>query len=187
MAQKRTLDLTKVIQKASELISQNGLAYATLPNLAKALGVRSQSLYHYVSGHKELLSLVGAHHLKILHQKLLNDLVGLSEEAALFKFADTTRKFILEDQALASILYHLNEYDKDDAINQEINNIFELGEKFNLKKDETISPHVLIGAVLGYIFLDNSAAYANEDEKTASENYHKMILRLVKPIVDLKK
>lgn len=185
MAQKRTLDLDKVIKKANELICDKGLAETTMPNLAKALGVRSQSLYHYVSGRKQLLSLVGADRIKILHQKLVDNLMGLSGRDALLKFADVTRNFVLNDPALSSILYHLNEYSKDDAINQEISNIFALGEKFNLKKDEAISFHALVGAVLGYVFLDKSTAFASESKEKANDNYHKMILRLVEPVAIL--
>lgn len=182
MAQKRTLDLDKVINKASELICEKGLSETTMPNLAKALGVRSQSLYHYVSGRSQLLSLVGASRIKVLHQKLIDNLMGLSGHEALLKFADVTRDFVLNDPALSSILYHLNEYGKDDAINQEISNLFALGEKLNLKKYDAISFHALVGAVLGYVFLDKSTAFANESVEDANENYHKMILRLVKPV-----
>lgn len=182
MVQKRTLDLNKVIEKANELICQKGLSETTMPNLAEALGVRSQSLYHYVSGRKQLLSLVGASRIKLLHHRLVDSLMGLSGKDALLKFADVTRNFILHDPSLASILYHLNEYGKEDAITQEIMALFALGEKFNLKKDETISFHALVGAVLGYVFLDKSTAFANESDEKANEDYHKMILRLVEPV-----
>ena len=181
MAQRRNLDLNKIIETASQLISNEGLAGTTLPALAKALGVRSQSLYHYASGRKQLLSYVGASRIKVLHRRLVDNLMGLSGKDALLKFADITRDFVLRDPALSAILYHLNEYDSDDAINQEIQNIFTLGEKFNLKKDESISFHALVGAVLGYVFLDKSAAFANESPEVSNESYHQMILRLVEP------
>lgn len=181
MVQRRNLDLDKIIDAASQLISNNGLSETTMPALAKALGVRSQSLYHYVSGRKQLLSLVGASRIKVLHKHLINNLMGLSGREALFKFADIIRNFVLNDSALSAILYHLNEYDEDDAINQEIQNIFALGEKFNLKKEDTISFHALVGAVLGYVFLDKSTAFANESPEESNENYHQMILRLVEP------
>lgn len=183
MAQKRTLDLDKILNQATELIEKKGLTGATLPALAKALGVRSQSLYHYVTGRKQLLSLVGAKQIKILHHKLVNGLVGFSGEQALLRFADITRNFILHDAALSAVLYHLNEYRADAAINQEILRIIEVGEKLKLKKYEAISFHALIGAVLGYVFLDKSTAFAEESQKEANENYHKMILRLVQPIM----
>lgn len=135
LAQKRrSLDLNKIIEKAIELIRDEGLTQTTLPALAKALGVRSQSLYHYVSGRKQLLSLVGASRIKLLNQHLVENLMGLSGREALLTFADVTRDFILNDPALSSILYHLNEYSEQDAINQEILNIINLGERLNLKK-----------------------------------------------------
>lgn len=182
MSQKRTLDLDKVIEQTVKLINDEGLTAATMPNVAKALGVRSQSLYHYVSGRKQLLSLVAAHQIKLLYHQLVEHLMGLSGRDALLELADEVRNFILNDPALSSILYHINEYNKDDAINQGIDQIIKLGEKFNLRKDETISFHALIGAVLGYVLLDNSNVFPNEDRKTANENYHKMILRLVEPL-----
>lgn len=135
LAQKRrSLDLNKIIEKAIELIRDEGLTQTTLPALAKALGVRSQSLYHYVSGRKQLLSLAGASRIKLLNQHLVENLMGLSGREALLTFADVTRDFILNDPALSSILYHLNEYSEQDAINQEILNIINLGERLNLKK-----------------------------------------------------
>lgn len=183
MIQKRNLDFNKVINKASELISEKGLSETTMPNLAKALGVRSQSLYYYVSGRKQLLSLVGAQRIKVLHQQLIENLMGLSGRGALLKFADITRDFVLHDPALASILYHLNEYGKNDAISQEISDLFALGEKLNFKKNKAISFHALVGAVLGYVFLDRSTAFATESDEVSNKNYHKMILRLVEPII----
>ena len=185
MTQKRSLDLNKIIDKAIQLIRDKGLTETTLPALAKELGVRSQSLYHYVSNRKQLISLVGASRIKVLHQKLIESLMGVSGKEALLKFADVTRDFVLKDPALSSILYHLNEYSEDDAINKEILNIIQLGETLNLKTTSTISAHALIGAVLGYVFLDKSSSFPDESEDEANRNYHEMILRLVQPIAVL--
>lgn len=186
LTQRRSLDLDKIIEKATELIRSRGLASTTLPTLAKELGVRSQSLYHYVSGRKQLLSLVGASRIKVLNHKLVENLMGLSGKDAILKFADVTRDFILNDPALASILYHLNEYSEDAAINQEILNVISLGERLNLNKDNVISLHALIGAVLGYVFLDKSSSFSDEDKDEADRNYHEMILRLVQPTAIVK-
>ena len=187
MTQKRNLDLDKIIEKATEMISKDGLAATTLPALAKALNVRSQSLYHYVSNRKQLLSLVGAKQIKILHHNLMDELIGLAGRDALLKFADVVRNFLLNDPALSSILYHLNEYPKDAAISQEILHLIQLGERLNFKKDSVISFHALIGAVLGYVFLDKSTSFVDESKDESNKNYHAMILRLVEPVADLQK
>lgn len=187
MAQKRNLDLDKIIDQATELICEKGLSETTLPALAKALNVRSQSLYHYVSGRKQLLSLVGARQIKNLRQKLMDSLIGLSGRDALLEFADVVRDFLLNDPALSSILYHLNEYPKDAAISQEILNLIKLGERLNLRREGVISFHALIGAVLGYVFLDNSSSFLDESKNESNRNYHEMILRLVEPVPDLQR
>ena len=179
LVKKRSLDLDKVIAKATEMIGQKGLSATTLPSLAKELGVRSQSLYHYVSGRKQLLSLVGASRIKILSKQLVDNLIGLSGKEALFKFADIVRNFILNDPALFSILYHLNEYKPEDAITKEIMNV--IADKLNLRSDSTVSLHSLIGAVLGYIFLDVSASIEGETSTEADQGYHDMIIKLVQP------
>lgn len=181
MVKKRCLDLDKIIAKATELIARKGLSATTLPNLAKELGVRSQSLYHYVSGRKQLLSFVGASRIKILGKRLVDNLVGVSGEEALLKFADIVRDFILTDPALVSILYHLNEYQKDDAITKEILKIIKLADKLNLKSDSTVSLHSLIGAVLGYVFFDVSDSFTDETKAEADNSYHELILQLVQP------
>ena len=181
LVKKRSLDLDKVIAKATEMIGQKGLSATTLPSLAKELGVRSQSLYHYVSGRKQLLSLVGASRIKILSKQLVDNLIGLSGKEALFKFADIVRNFILNDPALFSILYHLNEYKPEDAITKEIMNIIAFADKLNLRSDSTVSLHSLIGAVLGYIFLDVSASIEGETSTEADQGYHDMIIKLVQP------
>lgn len=187
MAQKRNLDLDKIIDQATKLICEKGLSETTLPALAKALNVRSQSLYHYVSGREQLLSLVGARRIKIMRQKLMDSLIGLSGRDALLKFADIVRDFLLNDPASSSILYHLNEYPKDAAISQEILNLIKLGERLNLRREGVISFHALIGAVLGYVFLDNSSSFLDESKDESNRNYHEMILRLVEPVPDLQK
>src|SRR5699024_8942114 len=148
MAQKRNLDLDKIIDQATELISKKGLTATTLPALSKALDVRSQSLYHYVSGRKQLLSLVGARRIKILRHELMNDLIGMSGRDALLKFADVVRYFLLCDASLSSILYHLNEYPEDAAINQEMMYLSNMGQRLNCKKESVFAFHALVGAVL---------------------------------------
>ena len=123
MTQKRTLDLDKVIAAATELIENQGLPETTMPNLAKALGVRSQSLYHYVKNRAQLLSLVAASRIRLLYQALVDQLIGLSGQDALLKFADIVRDWLRHDQALAVLLYHLNEFPDDSAIVQEVMSI----------------------------------------------------------------
>lgn len=67
----------------------------------------------------------------------------MSGRDALLKFADVVRDFLLSDPALSSILYHLNEYPKDAAINQEILDLIKMGERLNFKKKK-VSFHFML-------------------------------------------
>ena len=60
MTKRRTLDLEKVLATAEKLADEQGLEALTMPNLAKALDIRSQSLYNYVANREEMVSLTGA-------------------------------------------------------------------------------------------------------------------------------
>lgn len=176
MVKKRTLDLSKVLAATSELIDKQGIAAVTFPNLAKKLGIRSQSLYHYIDNRTQLLSLVGANRIKALNENLKENLVGMSGQEAILKFCDLIRDYLLEDSALAAILYHLNEYERDAEIN------IELGTKLKSDEDEPISVHALVGAVLGYVFFDRSAIFSGESKEERNSNYHQMILRLIETV-----
>ena len=70
LAKKRALDRSKVIDQAITIISEKGLSELTMPTLAKALGIRSQSLYHYVANRNDLLVLVCVNRLQVLRQHL---------------------------------------------------------------------------------------------------------------------
>lgn len=188
MTQKRTLDLDKVLAKATEMIESRGLSETTMPNLAKALGVRSQSLYHYVKNRSQLLSLVAASRIRLLYQDLLKQLVGLSGHEALFKFADVVRDRLLEDQALATLLYHMDEFSDDSEVVKEVVKILDLGDQLQVDTEHVVSQHALVGAVLGYVFLDRFAKDQggqeySESPQEAEENYHEMVWRLVSPSV----
>lgn len=180
MVQKRNLDLDKVIAKATELIETRGLNETTMPNLAKALGVRSQSLYYYVKNRSQLLSLVAVSRIDKLYRELVDKVIGLSGKDALLKFADVVRDYLHKDKALETLLFHLNEFDEDSGVIQGVLKIIKFGEKLNLDDDYVVSQHALVGSVLGYVLLDHMTQN-EETHDEADRNYHEMILRLVSP------
>ena len=92
---------------------------------------------------------------------------------------DEIRDFLLHDKAISSIYYGLNEYVQNEQIREEVLKIVDLGEKLDVGKKNVVSLHSLLGAVLGYVFLDRYVI--DETEKEADDNYHEMLLRLVAP------
>ncbi|BBD49202.1 hypothetical protein LJCM5343_15910 [Lactobacillus paragasseri] len=86
---------------------------------------------------------------------------------------------MLHDKAISGIYYGLNEYVQNEQIHEEVMKIVELGEKLDVDNKNIVSLHSLLGAVLGYVFLDRYVI--DETEKEADDNYHEMLLRLVAP------
>lgn len=64
-----------------------------MPNLAKALDIRSQSLYNYVANREEMVSLTGARLMQQMYQQVVDGIIGLSGSKAYLKFADIVRDF----------------------------------------------------------------------------------------------
>lgn len=191
MTKKRVLDLDKVIDKAGEMIETQGLAAMTMPNLAKALNIRSQSLYHYVANRHQLLTFIIQKRLEMMNDKLVKNLVGLSGVKAVLCFADIVRETLLKDKALAAIMFQIDQYAEgsNDAAHKELEKTVTLMDQVDANLKDRLSLHTLIGAVLGYVFFDitPSTLFARENEKQATQNYHKMILRLVDPTAQIKK
>ncbi|MBD5430688.1 TetR family transcriptional regulator [Lactobacillus sp.] len=183
MTKHRTLDKEKVIDKATKIINDDGLSALTMPHLAQELNIRSQSLYHYVANRRELLSLICVKRLQVLHQQLVQKIIGLSGRNALFAFADEIRNFLLNDHAMSSIFYNVDEIGNDSTVKKEVHEIVKLGEKLDVDNKNVVSVHGLLAAVLGYVFLDRSQMFSDETKEQSNDNYHQLLLRLVAPKV----
>lgn len=177
----RILDKDKVIDKATEIINDKGLSALTMPHLAQELNIRSQSLYHYVANRRELLSLICVKRLQVLYQQLVQKIIGLSGRDALFAFADEIREFLLNDHAMSSIFYNMDEVGNNPTVKQKVREIVRLGEKLDVDNKNIVSLHGLLAAVLGYVFLDKSQMFKDETERQSNDNYHQLLLRLVAP------
>ena len=164
MTKRRTLDREKVLATAEKLADEQGLEALTMPNLAKALDIRSQSLYNYVANREEMVSLTGARLMQQMYQHIVRD-------------------FLLAHASLSAILYHAQRFSTDSAMYQEIKRMIKLVDQVvDVDGNRLISSHVLIGAVLGYIFLETTPLYQDEDENVATVNYHQMLFRLIDPV-----
>lgn len=184
MIKRRTLDREKVLATATQLADSQGVEELTMPHLAKVLNIRSQSLYNYVANRSELISLTGARLMQEMYERVINGILGLSGTKAYLKFADIVRNFMLEHNSLPAILYRAHSFDPTSAMSLEIKKMIELIDQVvNTDGRENIPSHVLIGAVLGYIFMDSTQLYQDEDPNKADENYHKMLLRLIEPSI----
>lgn len=185
MAQSRTLNQDKVVQAAIEIADTNGLSQLTMTSLANYLGIRSQSLYHYVKNREDLISLVGAKVLRRIRKQIVQQIVGLSGRKALLAMANRIRDEIGKLPFMAGIFYSMRGLQGEKRIHDEIVQYLDLVKQIvNADGDEPmeVRPQMLVGAVFGFIFLDsfNLTDDQQSDEERQRE-YEVMIMRLITP------
>lgn len=90
----RTLTTEKIIQTAMSLIeAQKPLTFS---NISRELGTHSQALYNYFPDVSALSASIDETYNAGLVNKLQQQLLGLSGEAAILKFATISRQYALE-------------------------------------------------------------------------------------------
>jgi AcrR family transcriptional regulator len=68
----------QIVRRAIELFASNGYAYTSLDDIARAVGIRKPSLYHYINGKEDLLYEIDA----LLVGELLEEARRLVAEAS---------------------------------------------------------------------------------------------------------
>ncbi|MEK4031121.1 WHG domain-containing protein [Pseudobacillus sp. FSL P4-0506] len=94
MSPRMKLDLSVVLQKAVELIDDNGLEQLSIGVLAKELQVRPPSLYNHINGLDELKQKLAIHGIKSLYECMLQAAVGRSGDEAIRALSQTYIEFV---------------------------------------------------------------------------------------------
>lgn len=177
MTKVRTLNKQKVINAAVELVEEDGTRALTLPNLARRLNIRSQSLYNYVSNRHELLDLVGGAMIHDLQQAATNHIIGLSGMDALSSLADFIRKYSLSHPAIRQIMVSLHDQAEKSSLNEAIANFLKLINQLRSQSNAKYfpSPHIYLGAIFGYIFLDAEVVGQKQSSQQGWAEYHEML------------
>lgn len=177
MAKVRVLNKEKVVQAAVHLVEKSGTDALTLPNLARQLNIRSQSLYNYVSNRHELLDLVGGSMIHELQHAATDHIIGLSGMDALSSLADFIREYSLSHPAIRQIMVRLHDQSDKSSLNQAISNFLNLVNQLKKQSDAKYfpSPHIYLGAIFGYIFLDTEIVGQQQSSKEGWAEYHEML------------
>ncbi|RJS61549.1 TetR/AcrR family transcriptional regulator [Bacillus sp. PK3_68] len=94
MSPRMKLDLSVVLQKAVELIDDNGLEQLSIGVLAKELQVRPPSLYNHINGLDELKQKLAIQGIKSLYECMLQAAVGRSGDEAIRALSQTYIEFV---------------------------------------------------------------------------------------------
>lgn len=177
MAKLRNLNREKVIRAACELVESKGVAALTLPTLARQLDIRSRSLYNYVANRSELLDLVGGAMITKMQRQATDHIIGLSGMEALCSLADFIREYVIKHPAIRNIMVSLHDQSEKSALNDAIANFLQLVNKLRAQSqaDYFPSPHIYLGAIFGYIFLDQELVGQRQSSEQRWDEYHEML------------
>lgn len=81
------LDMTTLMQAATEIADTQGLEEVTLASLAKKLQIRPPSLYNHIDGLQGLRIKLAIHGLSELKKDLMNAAIGRSGDEAIYALA----------------------------------------------------------------------------------------------------
>lgn len=187
MTVSRTLNREKVIKAATKIAHNRGLPALTMSSLARALNVRTQSLYHYVSNWEELIALVGAYVLKNMRQHIVETVVGLSGKQALVTASECVRMDIKQETFMSNVFYIIQKAPAGNEVHDELNKLMMVIQRIidaDAQLKDTLDAEMFIGGVFGLLiveFLPDNNVFERRSEEERQLRYHKMVLRLISP------
>lgn len=121
MSPRKGLDPQKVLQTAAQLADAQGVQQVSIATLAKALGVRSPSLYNHVAGLADLRKQLALYGLDKWEHALMRSVVGKSGDTAVQALCMAYLAFVRKHPGLyeATLFFPATEdADIDQASNQ---------------------------------------------------------------------
>ena len=93
MSKRIRLDLSIILQKATELVDENGLDHLTLGQLAEELQIRPPSLYNHLDGLNGLKQKLAVNGVKKLYEYMIQAAVGRSGDDAIRALSEAYVEF----------------------------------------------------------------------------------------------
>lgn len=182
MSKKRGLNTQVIMNAAAQLAEEKGLENISLLQVADKLGVKSPSLYNYLSGVKELSEGIAKIAFDKLEDTMRNAAVGKSKEDALMAIAVAYRKYAKENPELYKAILRFYAYTDSNlqaAGYSTINVVYKVMEPYNFSREENV--HFIRGfrgALHGFVSLEE-AGFLQGPEADVDESFEKLVSRLI--------
>lgn len=118
----------KILEVASQLMTQNGIKETSLSNIAKATGISKGTLYYYYSSKDDIIYDIAEIHLNNMTKELLKWIEGLKGDLPLNDVIHVVIQKIIESETRGKLHLYL--------INSSILHNDELRERFKTKYHE---------------------------------------------------
>ncbi|GEL12961.1 transcriptional regulator [Lapidilactobacillus concavus] len=180
MTQRRVLDKNKVADAAREIVKASGMPALTFGNLAKKLGIKSQSVYNYFHNSDELLEYLGADLMHALYEELTTGLIGLSGREALLKYGEIAHQFFLKQGKLVRTIHTIPNYPRDSDFVKAMEQVLQIisqiidGQK-NIKIDRVAFLQAFISQVLGFTLVESMGLFETYDVPHTNESFRRVL------------
>ena len=185
---KRTLSREKIIDCFRGLAEEMDVQQITFQHLAKALAIKSPSLYNYFKNIREVKTALTAKLLRELNEQLWRNLVGKSKGEAIQTYAQTYESFALENQAVYPLLISIPQTKEAILLEgiQETNQIiFQILDSFSLSKEKKIHRcRELRSIIHGYLSLRFLGYFTKEPDVAPEDSYRWMIQEFIASLKD---
>ena len=162
---KRTLDLTTVVQAATALVDEQGFEALTLGSLAAALGVKPPSLYNHVSGIDDVRRRVAQAVADRMSNAIRNAAVGRSEDDALRDLASAYRHFATSQRELYRAFLATPSSGNDTPFDVVSTTLKQVLAAYHLSaKAENDFIRILHSALYGFVALEIAGVFAHASD-----------------------
>ena len=123
--QHRGISIESITTSAIAIVNESGIEALTMPKIAKALGVKSQSLYNHVNNLAQVKTYVSIALFKALKGRLLEGMLGLTGEDAIRKYFEIFYQFSTENANLSELLFLPGQEDSEE-LNQAYRGVIQI-------------------------------------------------------------
>ena len=141
MARRMKLDESIILQKATELVDENGLNQLSIGSLAEKLEVRPPSLYNHLDGLHELKQKLAIQGVTKLYEAMLQAAVGRSGDDAIWEISKAYCQFVRIHPGLYDASTHFpdaNDKELQQAQESVVQLVVQVLQSYKLKEEMAI-------------------------------------------------
>ena len=175
----RTLSKEKIIAISLELIKKQ--TQPSFSNIAKAMGMRSQSIYNYFENAEELKAAIAVNFYQELFKQLQAELLGLSGKSAVKKFCQISTEFAINDFLVTQYVMSMPKwmFHGDKEVESSIDDVYQIlrtliDPLFSDAQQKLVVSRMLRNLIIGQIIHIGTGRFTNP-LISADDSFDKML------------
>lgn len=161
----RGLDKKVILDTATRMADEEGIANVTLKSLAEKLGVKSPSLYKHISGLDELNKELMLYGWNLLEKEIMKATIGKAKDDAIIAFCYTFRNFVASHRGLFEAMQWYNMYQTNEYLQATeglVSVLFQVLDAYDLMEEQKVHVvRMLRGFLQGFSTIESHNGFGN--------------------------